>query len=552
MIRPIQTVNVAEALRQFASDSITPLAQCDFVLHGVHTYIKSCHMETFGKYGEKLRERYTDTDRLINDRVVFRQVYKISLLKSPETDVRLEYTLEPGPYATHPLLHIKSSSVIPKERYKPQQLFMLLLKEINKIKAREGMLIGLYSDAMIEDVKSLVKRIYTGQFTGEYTVLLFSGIEPEIARPSRLELHFEQKNVDRQLKEVEPGELLVEYSKPVYGRNGLNAYGKRVSSGNAENEPFLSCEIDDATVSVVDDANSVRLYSKKRGFVHYTPEHIEISNRLTLDTIKRVHSQVAKEEENEVEVHITQNDTTRDSVGEGVHLTSERIHVSGHIADKATVEAKHLVVDGATHNGARLFAREATVNRHKGMLRCHKAQITLLEGGEVHATHVNVETALGGSIYAEQVTLGVVRHHLKVYATDSITINSITGEDNAFVINYKKVPIVLRHLEYLDEDIDEQRYLLDEAKRHREEEVPKISKRIVAMRDEIEEIKHSSFNATVVIKHTVHGLNTITFSLPKNKEITYRTREGMSYEPFFLELHEEYVTLQPVGVSVSL
>ena len=150
------------------------------------------------------------------------------------------------------------------------------------------------------------------------------------------------------------------------------------------------------------------------------------------------------------------------------------------------------------------------------------------------------------------MTLGIVRHHLKVYATDSITINSITGEDNAFVINYKKVPIVLRHLEYLDEDIDEQRYLLDEAKRQREEEVPKISKRIVAMRDEIEEIKHSSFNATVVIKHTVHGLNTITFALPKNKEITYRTREGMSYEPFFLEVHEEYVTLQPVGVSVSL
>ena len=551
--KPLQTAHVAEALKKFASDSFTPLAECDFLLHGVYTYIKNCHMESFGKYTDALKERYRDTKELINERAVFRQVYKISLLTKRTGTLLLDYALEYDPYRTHPLLHLRSSSVIPRERYKPQELFVLLVKEINKIKAREGMLIGLYSEAMVEDIKKFVKLLYTDRFTSDYAILLFSGIEPELAAPSALQLHFQQKNTDRQLKEVEAGELLVEFTKPVYGHAGLNAFGRRVSPGTVKNDPFLSCAIDDATIATAEDATSIRLYSKRRGYVHYTPERIEISNTLTLDTIKRVHSQVAKEEANEVEVRITQNDITQDSIGEGVHLTSERIRVSGHIADKAKVEARSLIVEGATHTGSHLYAHEATINRHKGVLRCHKAHVTLLEGGELHATHVHVETALGGAIYAKRVTLGNVRHHLKVYASDSIVISSITGEDNLFVIDYQKIPIVQSHLRYIEEDIEEQRYHLEEAKRRRERDAAeKINKRIVSLKTEIEEIKGSSFNATVTIKHTVRGLNTITFVLPKRKTVTYRTREGVTYEPFFLETRDERVTLQPVGISITL
>jgi hypothetical protein len=551
--KPVQTAHVDATLRQFASDSFTPLAECDFILHGVYTYIKNCHMESFGKYTNALKERYRDGSQLINDRVTFRQVYKITLLRTRANDLVLDYALEYDPHRTHPILHLRTSSSIPRERYKPQDLFLLLVKEVNKIKAREGMLIGLYSEAMIQDIKKFVKRLYTGRFTSDYAILLFSGIEPELAAPSRLQLHFQRKNIDRQLKEVEAGELLVEFTKPVYGRAGLNAFGRRVSPGSVKNDPFLGCEIDDATIATAEDAQSIRLYSKKRGYVDYTPEQIEISNRLTLDTIKRVHSQVAKEEENEVEVVITQNDITQDSVGEGVHLTSERIHISGHIANRAKVEAKTLVVEGATHHGSHLYAHEAVINRHKGVLRCHRADVKLLEGGELHATHVHVETALGGCIYAKRVTLGNVRHHLKVYASDSIIISSINGEDNLFVIDYKKVPIVLSHLQYIEEDIEEQRYHLREAKRRRDKDAAdKTNKRIIALKTEIEEIRESSFGAAVTIKHTVRGLNTITFVLPERKTLTYRTREGTTYEPFFLETRDETVTLQPVGASVTL
>jgi hypothetical protein len=551
-MRPIQTINIEETLRQFASDSYTLLSECDFKLHGVYTYVKSDKMEAFGKYTGRLKEEYSRVEAIIEHHVIFRQVYKITLQKQQECDLFLDYEIEPGTYGTHPLMTVKTSSVFPFQRYKPQELFTLLVREINKIKARQGMMIGLFSDAMVEDLKKLVKQIYTRSFDQEVSILLFSGIEPELAMPSQLIMHFMQKNVDRQLKEVEVGELIVEYIKPIYGSNGLNAYGKQVTRGAAENEAFLKCEIDDATIETVEDERRILLYSKKRGFVHYRPERIEISNKVTMPTIKRVQSQVAKEEQNEVEVVITQNDITEDSVGEGVHLTSETIHISGHIADKAKLEAKQLIVDGATHQGAKLFANRAVINRHKGTLRCHYAEIRLLEGGEVHGSHVHVDAALGGTIYADHVTLGTVKHHLKVYATSSITVNALNGEDNRFVIDYRKIPIITSRLEYIEEDIDELRYYLEEAKRHREQDIPKINKRITELKGEIEEIRSCSFHATVTIKNRIPGLNIITFALPKNRELTYRTREGFQYDPFHLEIKDETVTLKPVGLTASL
>ena len=550
--QPIQTANIKEALRQFASDSITPLEQCDFVLHGVMTYIKTCHMETFAKYADRFKELYSDPAKLIDDRVVFRQIYKISLLQERDETLKLNYAIDFGPHHTQPLLILRPDSVIPFGQFKPQELFVLMVKEINKIKALHGMLIGMFNDAMITDIKKLVKQIYTKSFNQEVSILLFNGIEPEIAKPGKLTLHFQEKNVDRQIKEVEVGELIVEYLKPVYGKNGLNAYGRRVKHGDVVNEEFLNCDIDKETIEIQEDKTTLKLYSKKRGFVLFTPEQISISNKVTLQNVKRVQSQVAKEEQNEVEVVITQNDITEDSVGEGVHLTSETIHISGHIADKAKLEAKTLVVDGATHNGSRLFAREATINRHKGVLRCHKAHIKLLEGGEVHGTYVHIDGALGGTVYAEHVSLGNVKHHLKVYAIGSITVEKLAGEDNYFTIDYRKIPIIKSRLEYIEEDIDELRYYLDEAKRNREQDVPKISKQIAALREEADTLKESSFHATITIKNRLNGLNTVTFALPKNKEISYKTREGMKYEPFTLQRHDDEVTLQPVGVTISL
>ena len=73
----------------------------------------------------------------------------------------------------------------------------------------------------------------------------------------------------------------------------------------------------------------------------------------------------------------------------------------------------NLQVDGATHKDSKQFAKSANINRHKGTLRCSAANISLLEGGVVHATTVNIDSSLGGTVYAQDVTISNVKHNLK-------------------------------------------------------------------------------------------------------------------------------------------
>ena len=164
MTSSVQTTNVKEIIAKFASDSITPLRQCDFILHGVITYVKNCHIDTFVKYDSTQKDLYKDPAQLVNDRVVFRQIYKVTPVKRSDDGLKLDYRIEFDTFRTHPVLLLETSSIIPFKHYKPQELYSLLVKEINKIKALHGMLIGIFSDPMIADIKKLVKELIMQKF----------------------------------------------------------------------------------------------------------------------------------------------------------------------------------------------------------------------------------------------------------------------------------------------------------------------------------------------------------------------------------------------------
>lgn len=267
--------------------------------------------------------------------------------------------------------------------------------------------------------------------------------------------------------------------------------------------------------------------------------------------ISRNNETVASEEENNIEVRISQNDTTKDSIGEGVELVSETIHVNGHIGAKSVLEAINLQIDGVTHQDSKQYAKFAKINRHKGTLRCHEAKITLLEGGEVHATSVEIESCLGGSIHAQDITIGLVKSNLKVYASNSITITQVKGEDNLFKIGYKDVGVLTSKVDLINEDIDELKYKLEEAKKHSQSKVASLKQEIALLNSKQDEIFCSYKNAKISIEKPLTGLNKIVFVIDSENEITYKT-EAQEYTPFYLEIDEDKIILQPTGRSISL
>jgi len=547
------TKYIKKALESFAHENSVALDECDFTLVKTDTYIKSNANETFELFPKDKLKTYLQKERVLNEHIEFQQRYHIVLHKRKKSPLNLIYTLLLGKHVSHPTLILSPDSTIPSQHYKPQELLKLLFLELNKIKAYNEILVGVFDETMIKHLKVLVKHIYMKKFLKKVKVSLFEGIEPIITRKSQLIYWFEERESAQksQYKEVLEGELLIEYKKPIFGKSGLSAYGYLINATYVTNDDDLQAQIDEDSIEIQEDSNSKKYIAKVQGYVHFNHNHLSVKNKILLDKISRNASQLSSKEHNNIEVTVSQFDTDRDSIGEGVHLKSESVHINGFVGAKSIIKASKLLIDGATHQNSLQYAKFATINRHKGKLRCHDAKIKLLEGGEVHATTVDIEACLGGTIYAQSVTIGHVKNNLKIYASHSIRVKLISGEDNLLHIGYKSIPILKSKIEFLEKEIDELKYTLEEVSRHTPQRMPQIKQEIATKKESINAISDSYKNATVTIEQPCRGLNTVIFQIDDAHELSYKT-QAEAYSPFYLEFDEDTITLQPVKKSINI
>ena len=549
----VHTKSTLAAVKEYATEHGYPYEKLDYTLLGLQTYFKTCNHQAFVKFHDAYKVEYKSPDKLIKDNARFLQIYKIKIHPRKKKKIHLVHRIEKGEFNTYPIMIISPDSTLPLLEIGEQEMLKLLYTEINKIKSKHKMMVNLFSECMVKDLRSFVNKIYQHGFTQEESILLFEGIDPEISEPSKVINHYLEKHKGEKVTEVEDSELIITYVKPKYGKAGLNALGQRIDHGTTNNLAKIEYQIDKASISVQDDETEIRYYSKKRGFVSTLKNRLSLSNTIILEGINRVEGKVTKKEENEVAVVISQTDVTRDGVGEGVELVSESIHITGHMGAKSSIEAKDVEIEGATHNEAFVTARTAKINRHKGTLRCHKAEINSLEGGTVYATHATINAALGGQICAEHVTVKSLKHNLKVFASKSITIERILGEDNHFVIDYRKLPVLQSKLQYLTEEHDEIAWKYEDAKKHSPDKLDALKAELDKKESEIDEIKLCHFDAVITIMAPVNGLNTIEFAIPEQQtSLIYRTKEAKTFEPFSVRQYEDKLVLEPVGVEITL
>jgi len=548
----ITTKNVKESLESYALDSKTSINELDFNVLKLDTYIKTSATSSFELFPKDVQKTYHDKDRILKEHIEFNQLYTIKVFKKDTSKLHLHYTIELTDDKVNPFLILSPKSVIPHKSQKAIDTLKMLFEEINKIKIYNQIIINLFDEEMKKTLKLLVKYIYAKKFTKRVKIPLFSGIKPIIAKEDKLIFWFLQQESSTDLKEVEEGEILVEYKKPKYGQNGFNCFGKIIDDNCTDSSNQLKAKVDEESIRILEDRNSKKYISKLKGYVHYDKIKLVVNNKLHLNKVSRNKDIIDSEnEQNNIKIIVSENDTNRDSIGEGVKLTSENIIVDGFVGAKSILEATNLDIRGATHQDSKQFAKVANINRHKGTLRCHEGHIKLLEGGIVHATNIEIDAVLNGMIFAQNVTIGQVKSNLKICASESIKIKVVSGEDNIFQINYKEIPILLSKIDFIKYDIDELRYKLSQAKRHNPDEAKKIQLQINSLRDEMKEIAASYKKATIEIDNPFKGLNQIIFTIDDEHEIIYKT-QNIKYDPFCIELKDDKAVLLPVRKSISL
>lgn len=549
--KKVRTKNIANSISKFAAEHILKPNEYNFKINETKTLIKTSAMDDFVSYEEDIHNYYKYPDKLINEHVEFQQIYTITIKKNLPKIIILKYEIDFSDNNVNPSIIISPDSLIPYKEYSAKEIYELLISEIDCIKARNKILIQIFDKNMKNKLKIFVKYIYQKKFKKKIRIPLFDGIPIETTKSSKLIKYYLKKPNKNQIIEVEPNELLIDYIKPIFGKNGLNAFGKIISNSYQKNLGDLDLHVDPKSIEIQESNTKKSYISKIKGFVHLDTTSFYIDNKIKMQTLSRVQDSLAKEESNNIEVTISQHDTNIDSIGEGVELTSETIHVDGHVGAKTKLEAINLTIDGATHGDSLQEAKFAEINRHKGKLRCHSAKIKLLEGGEIHATNVHVDTTLGGSIYAQDVTIGHVKNNLKVYASNSITIKRVSGEDNIFKISYKNIPTLSAKCNFIQKDIDDLKYELDGALKHTPQQVPILKEKIKKLNAVIVNIKEAVFDAKIIITEPLSGLNSIVFTIDDENELVFKT-DAIKYDSFYIEQKDNNILLHPTNKKITI
>lgn len=549
--KKVKTKDILLSLSKYAKENNASVDIVDFTLLKASTLIKTTSEPEYIELSEDIKKRYDTQEKMLDHHVEYKQIYIIKLFEKKQAQYSLDYVINFDDFNVKPQIIIKPSSNIPYKTSKKSETYLWLLKELNKIKVSNKILINLFDDTFVEKLKQFTKYVHAQKFTKPIALPLAEAIAPNITREGQLILHYENNKNEHGICEVDAGDKLVEFIKPKFGKNGINAFGDIVSNFNQNKSKDMEYEIDEESIEIDEDDNKKVYYSINKGYVNISKNVMYVDNTIKKKKLKRVQDALSEHEDNDIKVIVSEKDATQDSIGEGVELTSETIHVEGFVGSNSILNATHLIIDGATHQSSHQSAKYAKINRHKGTIRAHKVDIKLLEGGTVYATTANIDDCLNGTIYANDVNITNVKSNLKVYASNSITITLVSGEDNLFNIDYKKIPILSKKLEFIEDDLEDLKYHLEEAKRHTPDKIDNLELEIQKLKDAKDSIHNSIHESYILIKKPLRGLNTVTFTLSDLKEIIYKT-DSKKYEKFYLEIEDETVTLQPVQTSIDL
>ncbi len=531
----LKTRDITFELKKFAKENYLKFDELDFDLKSVSTYLKTKHLDTFASFTKSYRDTYANEKDIIEDRLVIKQVYVIEPYRVNLGSEVLEYDLDLSENFLFPILKILPKTIFPKLSVK--ELYLYILSEVNKIKAVNQMIIGFRDENIKEDIKILTKKIVSKDFYEPFEISLFNSVEPVISRKSSLKLFF--KELKSQIKEVKKDELLLKFVKLKVGTNGFNAQGKWVGAGELNNSILLKYKYDSESVKKEDVDGIVSYYAKKQGFVEINDDVICISNSFSTNEIKRVENSLTYKEKNDVEIRITNDDVTKDSIGEGTKVKSYKIKVDGFIGANSQIEANEVIIGGSTHKSSKIFSKKAEINRHKGELRCQNAKIKLLEGGKVEGTSLHIETALGGEIYGCDVVIDNLKSKVKVYASNSIAIKRVSGEDNFLSIDISKIDVAQKKIDFINQEIHDFKYLLQNAVDHNEvSKISDITQKISNLQSVIDEMYNKIFISYIEVEGVFKAYNTISFIINPEEKLKFENTQNKKYSRFTIKNSE--------------
>ncbi len=445
----LETENIASSIKDVARLQKIDPSLLDFRFLEYKTFYKdeSKSSTDWIELNKKDLINLNKEEFFLNPSLILKQIYKIEIYKKEEeySSFPLKVNISTNKLITKVVVKVEKS----EEVHYYSKLEEDFLNEINKKKARVGIMVGLFDESLSREIKKIVYKIKVDKMLKEeHTFVACMAFEPERSVDDRIILHFKNKfkkedengKIDHSKKgiilPVEKGEVIIEYIKAKKGKNGRNCRGKfiKVKEPVERYKGFIQVS---KNIIVKENEDKILYIANKNGYVNRIKggvydigDEMEVS-AVTLKSTGSIEAGVDKD----VKIHIKDKSIYNDAVGPGMQIESSQINIQGNVGNGAVLKANDIVIGGQTHQSSKIFTDKAKINVHRGKIEAKEVLINRLEGGYVEADIVKISQAVGGNIKAKKIIIKQLMSNSKLFASRLIEIKELKGSDNKFVID---------------------------------------------------------------------------------------------------------------------
>jgi len=442
----IESSDIAKDLEEIACAHNIEVRTLDYKIISYKTYYKKKESPRYRELKEIDREKFFKKENILNPELEILQKLKVEVYKRNSSRFPIKIAIGGNKSLTKVVATIKMQ----EEVNYFDGLEREILSEIDKKKAKLKILLGCFDGDLRSEIKKLVSSIRVNKkIEKNVTIVLCQAYEMKKHTVGEIFYKFREKEEDSGqrvdhsnkgfMHTIKEGDVIIEVLQPKEGSVGRDCRGNLIALKEVE----LSNEIPEIKAS--EDIECKELEDKivyianRSGFINETkPNEFEISDEMIVNEVSfRTTGSIEAGSDKDIKIDIKCNDSMSDAIGAGVHIETSEVKAEGNVGNGAVVKAKVIEIGGQTHQSAKLYGGDVSVNLHKGFVDGENITIDLLEGGKVVGDVVRIKKASGGEIEAREVYIETVLSNVTVYASHYIELNKVEGTGNKFIIDAK-------------------------------------------------------------------------------------------------------------------
>lgn len=511
----VESENIPREIKSVAAANQLSSKELDFKILKVKTFYADGKEEGWLEVDEEKLKLFKEEDFLLNKDLKIKQSYKVDIFKIVEEEnapVLPQIGLSGNKLLTRIIATIKKDIEV---KYF-SKLEYQLNEEINKKKIRAGVLVNIFDENQIKEIKKLVASIrVNGHMSESLSFVVSQGIDPIAPINDDLIFYYKKKlakedehgRIDYKRRgyvlAVEENECIIEYIKPKEGKAGRNTQGKFLGVKEPEKIHETNISISENIVKK-EDEDRIRYLAKRSGYVNEpAPNSFDIDDQMEIDEISfKSTGNIETSMDSHVKINIKEADVFKDAIGPGMSVETSELNIQGNIGSGAKIRANKLDIGGQTHKTSHIEAKNAHISVHRGELIGEEIEIDRLEGGKVIGDKIHIKQVIGGEIIAKEVVLDELGSNATITASDKIEINELKGHDNKFIIDPSSTKEFNENIAHINKEIKDLKLQIKPVPKQLEERkrvIDKTKPTVQMVKEKIEELKAEGKNPPITL-----------------------------------------------------